>query len=83
MLSVVRREGNMPDVKGPENRPVILIIFLSLSKKWLTQSADQAGIVLSVKKMASESQNALKQRINKVRGENYSAIDVRLLGQIK
>lgn len=77
MLSVVRREGNMPDVKGPENRPVILIIFLSLSKKWLTQSADQAGIVLSVKKMASE------QRINKVRGENYSAIDVRLLGQIK
>lgn len=49
MLSVVQSEGNMPDVRGPENRPVILIIFLSLSKKWLTQSADQAAIVLSVK----------------------------------
>lgn len=49
MLSVVRSEGNMPDVRGPEYRPVILIIFLSLSKKWHTQSADQAAIVLSVK----------------------------------
>lgn len=74
MLSVVQSEGNMPDVRGPENRPVILIIFLSL--RVLTR-------LLSVKKRPASLKNALKPGINKVRSENYSANDVRLLGQIK